>query len=132
VDADVQLRSDGDRAEHRLDPELETGVYRIVQESLTNAVKHGQAGRASVEVLEREEQITVTVRDDGAGFDPVAGTAGFGLTGMRERAELLGGELSVGSAPNQGTTVTVSLPAAPRPARPVPARDLPAARSQTG
>jgi signal transduction histidine kinase len=132
VDADVQLSSDRDRAEPRLDPELETGVYRIVQESLTNAVKHGRAGRASVEVLEREQRITVTVRDDGAGFDSTGGTAGFGLTGMRERAELLGGELSVQSVLGSGTTVNVSLPANRRQARSSPAAVSPVSQSQTG
>ena len=54
----------------------------------------------------------VTVSDDGRGFDPGAMTAGFGLTGMRERVELLGGELSLASAPGEGTTVTAVLPAA--------------------
>jgi len=121
VDAHVELAYEHDQAAERLGAELETGVYRIVQESLTNAVKHGNAGRASVEVLEREQRVTVTVRDDGTGFDPAASTAGFGLTGMRERAKLLGGELSVRSAPNDGTMVSVSLPATRRqqPAIPV-------------
>jgi signal transduction histidine kinase len=131
VDAHVELRSDRDHAEHRLDPEMETGVYRIVQESLTNAVKHGRAGRASVEVIEHDQRITITVRDDGVGFDSAAATAGFGLTGMRERAELLGGELAVHSVPSQGSTVTVSLPATRLRARPIPAATS-VPRSQTG
>jgi signal transduction histidine kinase len=79
VDAHIDLAYDRAQADTRLDPELETGVYRIVQESLTNAVKHGAASRASVEVIEREQQIIVTVRDDGAGFDPAASTHGFAL-----------------------------------------------------
>jgi signal transduction histidine kinase len=111
IDAHVDLAYEHEGSPQRLDPEMETGVYRIVQESLTNAVKHGGAGRASVEVLEHDEQIIVTVRDDGAGFDPDSLTAGFGLTGMRERAKLLGGELSVSSAPGEGTTISVTLPA---------------------
>jgi signal transduction histidine kinase len=121
VDAHVELAYAHGQAAGRLGAELETGVYRIVQESLTNAVKHGHAGRASVEVLERERQITVTVRDDGAGFDTDASTSGFGLTGMRERASLLGGELSVRSAPNDGTTVSVSVPATRRQQPAIPA-----------
>ena len=125
VDAHVELAGGNGLPAARLRGELETGVYRIVQESLTNAVKHGGARRASVEVLEHDHRITVTVRDDGAGFDLDASTAGFGLTGMRERAELLGGKLTVTSAPGAGTTVGVSLPAARRPPEAAPARAAP-------
>ena len=121
IDAHIELAHDRDQGFERLGAELETGVYRIVQESLTNAVKHGRAGRASVEVVEREQRITVTVRDDGAGFDPDASTAGFGLTGMRERVKLLGGDLSLRSAPEDGTMVTVSLPATRRQRPAIPA-----------
>ena len=128
VDANVELEG----APQRLDPEMETGVYRIVQESLTNSVKHGGAGRASVEVLEREQQIVVTVRDDGAGFDPDARTGGFGVTGMRERAKLLGGELSVHAAPGHGTTISVTLPATRGQPRGAPPTAAPTLRSGTG
>jgi signal transduction histidine kinase len=120
VDAHVELAYDRGDAAERLAAELETGVYRIVQESLTNAVKHGGATRAVVEVLEHGQQVSVTVRDDGAGFDPEASTDGFGLTGMRERAKLLGGELAVHSAPSDGTTIDVVVPATHRQPREVP------------
>lgn len=110
VDANIELAHNHTQGGERLAAELETGVYRLVQESLTNAVKHGHAGRASVEVLEHDREVSVTVRDDGSGFDPEAMTDGFGLTGMRERATLLGGELAVDSAPGAGTTITVALP----------------------
>lgn len=110
LDANIELAYEEGRADRRLSSELETGVYRVVQESLTNAVKHGQARRASVEVVESEEQVRVVVRDDGVGFDPDRSTAGFGLIGMRERAELLRGDLAVESAPAGGTAVTVTLP----------------------
>ena len=132
VDANVELAYEPEGAPRRLDPEMETGVYRIVQESLTNSVKHGGAGRASVEVLEREQQIVVTVRDDGAGFDPEARTAGFGVTGMRERAKLLGGELSVHAAPGHGTTISVTLPATRGQPRGAPPTAAPTLRSGTG
>ena len=98
----------------RLEPELETGIYRIVQEALTNAVKHGQAQRAAVELVERDHSLRVSIRDDGTGFDPAAATDGFGLVGMRERVELLGGELTIESAPGSGTRIAVSLPAVHR------------------
>ena len=85
-------------------------MYRIVQEALTNAAKHGEATHARVSVIEAGADVRVSVRDDGHGFDTGQATAGFGLAGMRERVELLSGELSLDSAPGQGTTVTAVLP----------------------
>jgi signal transduction histidine kinase len=111
VDAQVDLgveQGDG----RRLEPELETGIYRIVQEALTNAVKHGSASRAVVEVIEEHERIRITIRDDGSGFDPSDQRGGFGLTGMRERVALLGGGIDVESEPGGGAEITASLPAA--------------------
>jgi signal transduction histidine kinase len=63
-----------------------------------------------VSVVEHDSRIHVSVRDDGSGFDPDAATAGFGLAGMHERVELLHGELSIVSAPGEGTTVSATLP----------------------
>jgi signal transduction histidine kinase len=100
---------------------LETAVYRIVQEALTNATKHGRARRAVVEVHEQESIVSVSVRDDGQGFDAIADSSGFGLGGMRERAELLGGTLSIESAAGHGTTVSALLPVRRRSATVVPA-----------
>jgi signal transduction histidine kinase len=111
VDVSVDLAYERGRAQTRHIPELETAVYRIVQEALTNATKHGQARRAIIEVAEDDRTIYATVRDDGAGFDPTVETEGFGLLGMHERADLLGGTLAVDSAPGRGATVTVSFPA---------------------
>ena len=110
VDAHVDLAYDSGRCDTRLDPQLETGVYRIVQESLTNAVKHGDARRAVVEVIEEAGEVTVTVRDDGSGFDTTATTRGFGLVGIRERVELLSGLVEIDSKPGGGTKLTASLP----------------------
>jgi signal transduction histidine kinase len=110
VDAQVDLgveQGDGPR----LEPELETGIYRIVQEALTNAVKHGGARRAVVEVIEEHERIRITIRDDGSGFEPSDQTGGFGLTGMRERVALLGGGIDVESEPGGGAEITASFPA---------------------
>ena len=92
-------------------PEIETALYRIVQEALTNAAKHGRASRAAVDVTEDEHHIHVLVRDDGSGFDPATRTEGFGLLGVRERVELLEGALSVESTPGRGTTISAELPA---------------------
>jgi signal transduction histidine kinase len=91
--------------------EVETTMYRIVQEALNNATKHGAARRAHVEVVEDDATVRVTVRDDGRGFDPLAHTDGFGLLGMRERVELLNGRLRVTSSPGHGTTINATLSA---------------------
>jgi signal transduction histidine kinase len=111
VDVNVELAFEAGYERGRFEPELETGVYRIIQEALTNAVKHGDARRAAVELVEHQGRISVSVRDDGRGFDPTAETKGFGLLGMRERVELLNGTLTVDSAPGDGTQIRVSLPA---------------------
>ena len=91
-------------------PELETGLYRLVQEALTNARTHGDAAHVALTVERTTYCVRITVADDGVGFDPEASTDGFGLLGMRERAALLDGTLEIESAPGQGTTVRVTLP----------------------
>lgn len=110
VDVSVDLAYEQGRASTRNISELETAVYRIVQEALTNATKHGLAKRAVVEVHEDGDSIRVVVRDDGQGFDLSERSSGFGLPGMRERAALLGGELSIKSVPGEGTTVSAVFP----------------------
>jgi len=116
VDVSIDLAYGEGRRASRHAPELETAIYRIVQEALTNASKHGAARRAVVEISEQDATVQLSVRDDGAGFDPAADTNGFGLLGMRERVELLGGGLSLDAAPGHGTTITVSIPVQQRAA----------------
>jgi signal transduction histidine kinase len=99
------------RLSRRLDAEVETVVYRIVQEALTNAVKSADAKRIDIAVHDAGGVIRLTVRDDGHGFDPDQVSKGLGLLGMRERAELLDGKLSISSAPGEGTTVELEVPA---------------------
>jgi signal transduction histidine kinase len=96
--------------ENRLDPELESTVYRFVQESLRNAGRHAQAELISVNLVERDDFVMVTVEDDGVGFDTGARPSGFGLRGLRERVALRGGTFSVRSEPGEGTTLTATLP----------------------
>jgi signal transduction histidine kinase len=108
IDIDINIELAEDHARHI--PEIETAMYRIVQEALTNATKHGKATRAVVEVQEEGADIRVSVRDDGTGFDPSDHTNGFGLLGMNERVQLLDGTLHVDSAPGKGTTITASFP----------------------
>jgi signal transduction histidine kinase len=113
VEAEIELTHDG-QPHGRLDPELENAIYRVIQESLTNAAKHARAERVVVRVTaaEAEDSISVEVSDDGVGFDPEHRGAGFGLIGMRERVELAGGRIEIDSAPGAGTAVRVSLPVA--------------------
>ena len=110
VDLGLDLAYEQGRKPDRPVSEVETTIYRIIQEALNNATKHGAARRANVEVVEDEATVRIKVRDDGRGFDPIAHTDGFGLLGMRERIELLQGTLEVASSPGQGTTITAVLP----------------------
>ena len=116
VALDVDLDYEAGRAPTRYDDDLETAIYRIVQECLTNTTKHAEAESASVEVREGEGSLTITVRDNGRGFEPASASHGFGLVGIQERVDSLGGTLGLESAPGAGTTVTVRLPARRRPA----------------
>ena len=93
VDVHVDLAWERGEEPVRHTPELESTVYRLVQESLTNAVRHAGASRVRIEVTERDGFLDVAVADDGKGFDPGAQATGFGLMGMRERVALAAGEL---------------------------------------
>jgi signal transduction histidine kinase len=84
-----------DPATERLSPEIETAVYRIAQEALNNVAKHADATRATLVLRRSHGTVELEIADDGAGFDPATPTAGFGLIGMRERAQLAGGTLAV-------------------------------------
>ena len=95
----------------RLPADVETALYRIVQEALTNAVKHAGANHVSVVVTRKATGVQVMIEDDGSGFDPAArSTGGLGLLGMRERVELLDGTLAIDTSPGAGTTLIVELP----------------------
>lgn len=110
VQIDLDLDFEQGRSETRLRGEVEDTVYRLVQEALNNAVHHGEAQRVAVEVSEQAGSLRMRVSDDGKGFDPGARTDGFGLIGMRERAELAGGSLELRSAPGKGTTIDAIVP----------------------
>jgi len=106
IRADVELPDD-----RRLVPELETTIYRVVQESLTNVVKHARASSIDIAVRCAGDAVDVSVVDDGIGFDADAtAEVGFGLAGMRERVELAGGELSVLRGARAGTVIRARLP----------------------
>ncbi len=108
---EVQFESDN-LNQITLSPEIETTLYRIIQETLTNVARHAQARSVSVLLQARDGQIVATVEDDGQGFDlaQAQNNGRLGLFGMQERAAMLGGSLSVESAQGQGTTVFVKIP----------------------
>jgi signal transduction histidine kinase len=106
----------------RFDPEIESTLYRLAQEALTNVVKHADASRVEIALVRRGASIGLTVTDDGAGFDPDHPDRGFGLIGMQERVALAGGRLDVRSKPGRGTTLTADLPAGSTEPVPAPAR----------
>jgi signal transduction histidine kinase len=110
----VELAAGGGRLQARLDGEREVAIYRIVQAAVDNCVKHAEASRVTVEVIESEErgEVAITVRDDGNGFDPALESEGVGLRAMRERVELLGGTLEVRAAIDEGTVVNAVVPSA--------------------
>jgi signal transduction histidine kinase len=106
IRADIHLPED-----QRLDPELETTVYRVVQESLTNVVKHARAHTVDLAVRCESDAIELSINDDGVGFDiEGAAVGGFGLLGMQERIELADGELRVLPRPDKGTLIRARLP----------------------
>jgi signal transduction histidine kinase len=111
---DVEMHLDLDfhagRSDRRLISEIEDTVFRLVQEALNNAARHGGAESARVEIDESEESLRVRIIDEGRGFDPEVRSEGFGLIGMRERVTLAGGSLDLQSSPGGGTTVTAILP----------------------
>lgn len=104
----VEVSSDG--PPDHLSHETARAVYRIVQESLRNTVRHAGAATARVRISFGVRDLDLTVSDDGRGFDPAAATNGLGLASMRERALIAGGTATVRSRPGNGTTVEVRLP----------------------
>jgi signal transduction histidine kinase len=95
---------------HTLPTEVNTALYRIVQESLTNICKHAQATSVTVRLLARTGMIHLSIEDNGKGFNPTQNTTGFGLQGMRERAVALGAQLNLQSQLGTGCCISVSLP----------------------
>jgi signal transduction histidine kinase len=114
VDLQVDLAYEGGRSEDRLAPTLEVTLYRVVQEALNNVIKHAGTDRAEVRIAEGADEVQLEVRDDGRGFEPSAATAGFGLTGLRERVEQLGGTVEIASGPARGTVVQARMPSVRR------------------
>ena len=110
----VRLRSAG--LKDQLPAEVETAIFRVVQEAITNIARHSKADTALIQCAERDGNLTIEIEDDGEGFDmaslppPGSRQRGLGLLGMRERVELLGGTLEVDSAPGQGVRIMLTVP----------------------
>ncbi|HET8565548.1 MAG TPA: GAF domain-containing protein [Solirubrobacterales bacterium] len=103
VEVTIEIGAEQGSDEERL-------VYRLVQESLTNILKHANASRVELTAREANGEIQIVIRDDGDGFDASAPSGGRGLTGMRERVELIGGEIAVSSTPGQGAEISARVP----------------------
>ncbi len=111
----------------RLPAPVETALYRVVQEALTNVARHARASRVAVEIERTDRALRCRIRDDGTGFDPAAppgndGRPGIGLEGMRDRLAHLGGALEIRSEPGAGTELSIRIPIE------VPHEDTPADR----
>jgi len=111
----IQISAEVDDIDDLFPEELRINFYRIVQEGLNNIVKHAEATEVNVRIQRKDERMVLTIQDNGRGFAAAggrptqSGQSGFGLTGMAERANLLGGELQVQSAPGRGTVMTVVI-----------------------
>lgn len=123
LSAQVEFQARGPR--HRLPGEVELVLYRVAQEALTNVAKHAAATAVSIDLDRGADDVTLSVRDNGTGFDPGASTAssatgkGLGLFGMAERVALVGGGVSIWSTPGRGSEVFAFVPIH-EPARPKP------------
>ncbi|MCU1261822.1 MAG: integral rane sensor signal transduction histidine kinase, partial [Bryobacterales bacterium] len=107
TEMEVEIESEG--VSETLAEDYKICIYRVTQEALNNAARHSGARHAWVKIEQNGAAITVSIRDDGRGFDPQR-TRGLGLLGMEERARRLGGTLHVESKPGEGTTIRVELP----------------------
>jgi PAS domain S-box-containing protein len=114
--AGLAVEFTSDLAGQRFPTAVETVCFRVVQEALTNVLRHACATHCWIDMTQTDGRIRILIRDDGRGFDPGAakeralGGEGFGLLGMFERAQLVGGQMEIDSAPGRGTTIRASFP----------------------
>jgi signal transduction histidine kinase len=101
-----------------LDTEIQTTFFRIVQEAITNVMRHAKATRIDVDLHRENGKLRLLIRDNGVGFDTKSRTAGLGLIGIKERAALVGGQANIISETNKGTTIDISLPLGFQPESP--------------
>jgi len=108
----VECETRIDRTPFELDSQAKTAVFRVLQENLTNVARHSGASKAWVSLVVRDDALELTVRDNGAGFDPdsLPANRSFGIAGMKERCSYLGGSFEIFPAPSGGTMGIVRLP----------------------
>jgi two-component system, sensor histidine kinase LadS len=109
----VELDCEIDSVDNLFPKEAEINVYRIVQESLNNVIKHSDAAEAVIKIKKAENQVVISIKDDGRGFDTnnvKSNGGGLGLSGLRERTNMLGGAISINSSIGNGTEIKVILP----------------------
>jgi len=112
----ILFASHADNVDGMCDKESEIHVYRIVQEAVNNILKHSGASEAAVVVKKLPAAVSLSIRDNGRGFDPVAvqhaqsPDVGHGLSGIKERTRILGGAFVIESRPGQGATLSIEIP----------------------
>lgn len=110
LDIHLQVQGIKQASIHSLPPLYEVALFRIAQESLTNIARHAQAKHVHILLKQEQHQLRLQIQDDGRGYQHLPSCPGLGTVGMRERAAQLGGQFSITSAPDKGTTVLVLLP----------------------
>jgi signal transduction histidine kinase len=113
VRMNIDLAYESGRRAYRLSPVVEDALYRVVQEALNNVVKHAGATRVDVTIVEADGRIDLQIADDGVGLGDRRESTGFGLIGMQERIELIGGSIEVDSPAGGGTEIRASVPVSP-------------------
>jgi signal transduction histidine kinase len=111
----MSVRCEFEKLDRRLPPAFEAAVFRVCQEAMSNVLRHAQADSVLIQVGPKDGALRIEIEDDGRGFDPAEAAANverppFGLMGIRERVEMLGGKVSIESAPGQGTRIEIEVP----------------------
>lgn len=106
-----------DQSEHHLDDQCATALFRILQESLSNVARHARASKVRIDLHQHANMLTMTIRDNGVGMQPGSRNrnGSFGLVGIEERVNILGGSFSISSGPDHGTTIVVTVPVSLQP-----------------
>jgi len=116
----LQIMADIEGIDSRLNEETETVLYRIIQESITNVLKHSGADKLHIQLTGDEQEIALTIEDNGKGFDPRRSEQGIGLKNMLSRVQFLHGSIDIDSTPGRGTLIAIHVPLKVREPRPVP------------